>query len=294
MVEEDALLGPHLLHIRPGHKFARHLSPGASTRLRAGKLAAGCRASLELVQPQTDYLVAIVLSGRTVCCHSGRYLEAGPTSLLAAGPHQRFEIEWVAHSTVRIMRIARPLLHSRLREHPPEGLVSFAPAVTLLRGIDDTVTRGLTRFIAGSPGTRLNRCFEEIFVDWVLEHQQHSYSGRVETKHANDLAEFAKLLMATEPFAGKEMGYYARRTGVSLAELVAAFEEAGELPHVYLRGVRLDCLRQILSSGQSSSVREAAEQCGFRDKAMLYRWYQERFSEWPWDTWRRRGKDNVC
>ncbi|WP_236789874.1 helix-turn-helix domain-containing protein [Amycolatopsis sp. GM8] len=292
--DTDALLGPHVLRITPGHELARYLSPGASTRLRAGKLATRSQASLELLQPQHDYVVLIVLNGRVACRHGDRYLEAGPASLLAAGPHQRFEIEWVSGGMVRVVRIASDFVHARRSGFPPEGLVSFAPVVTSLRSINDTVTKSLMRFLTGAPESRLARPSEVVFVDWLLEHQPYAYSGREAARNPDDLAAFGKVLMHAEPFAGTEMGYYARQAGVSLAALVAAFEESGQLPHLYLRGVRLDCLARILSDGRCSSVGEAAEQCGFRDRATLYRWYHARFGEWPWDTWHRGALGDEC
>lgn len=284
-----ALLGPHILHIEPGHQLDLRLSPGASIRLLAGQVATDCQASLELLQPQPDYLVLVVLDGRIVCRHGDTYLEAGPGSLLAAAPHQRLKIEFAPDCLVRLVRIEPSFMQARLAPllaFPPDGLVSFAPTVTSLRGVNDTVTKSLLRFLTGVPRARLTRRSEEVFVDWLLRHQPHTYSGRPRDRKKchGDLVAFVKVLMDADPFGGRQMGYYARLAGVTLAELTAAFQESGCLPHEYLRGVRLDCVRRLLLRAKPPSVRAAAEQCGFRDNAHFHKWYFHRFGEWPWLT----------
>jgi AraC-like DNA-binding protein len=289
----DALLGPHILHIRPGHELDRRVSAGASTRLLAGKVATDCQALLELLPPQADYLVLVVVRGRIVCRHGDAYLEADSGSLLAAAPHQRLKIEFGPDCLVRLVRIKRRFMEGRLAPLlalPPESVVSFAPTVTSLRGLNDTVTKSLLRFLTGAPRARLTRGAEEIFVDWLLRHHPHTCSGlpRDGAMRNGALVAFVKVLMDADPFGGRQMGYYARRAGVTLAELTAAFQESGCLPHEYLRGVRLDCVRRLLLSG-NLSVRAAAEECGFRDNAEFTKWYFHRFGEWPWMT-RRHGR----
>ncbi|GAB3009632.1 AraC family transcriptional regulator [Amycolatopsis acidiphila] len=287
--EGDALLGPHILHIQSGHELARRQSPGPSGRLLAGKLAADCQASLELLQPQSDYVVLVVLTERVVVRHGDAYLEAGNGSLLAAAPHQRLSIEFGPDSLVRVVRIDPAFVHARLAPRlafPPEGLVSFAPVVTSLRGANDTVTKSLLRFLTGAPG-RFTERSEEVFVDWLLHHQQHTYSGRSRDRVERDeVAAYVQLLMDNYPFVGR-MEYYARAAGVTLRDLIAAFRESGCLPHEYLRSVRLDCVRRLLESGECSSVRKAVTDCGFRENVQFHRWYFQQYGESPWETLRR-------
>lgn len=270
MADEEALLGPHILHIRTGHHLTGHVSPGANLRVLAGKISTDYQASLELLQPQADYVVLIVLAGRIVCRHGDSYLEAGNGALLAAAPHQRLGIEFGPDSQVRVVRIDPDFVHARLTPmlpFPPEGIVSFAPSVTSLRGANDTVTKSLLRFLTGSPSGKLTERSEQVFVDWLLHHHPHTHS---EWPHDHplrtDVAAYVKLLMGNYPFVDATMEYYAQVAGVTHAELIAAFRATGCLPYEYLRAVRLDRVHDLLLGGGCSSVRDAAVRCGFRDK----------------------------
>ncbi|WP_435157814.1 AraC family transcriptional regulator [Amycolatopsis sacchari] len=292
--EHDAarVLGPHLVRVERGQRLEVRVTALAGPRLVVATLAYTCDATIELQGPQPDYFLLIVLRGRLVCRHGKRYLELGSGAVVAASPEQLSTIRCASGSLFRVIRIRPDLLRARLAPllaFPPEGIVSFRPLVRSLLGDAGPLAKSVRRLLTGPPGDRLTRHAEEVLVDWVVRNQPHQFSGGLRRGgwDSAELVAFVKVLMDSDPFSGRSMTYYAQLAGATLAELTGAFQEDGCLPHEYLRGVRLDCVRRFLLRGEQRSVRAAAERCGFRDNAQFNKWYVERFAEWPWETARR-------
>ncbi|MBB2933568.1 AraC-like DNA-binding protein [Amycolatopsis bartoniae] len=292
--ERDAarVLGPHLVRVARGTTPRLRVAAVATPRMVVGTVAYGCEVAIDLQAPQEDYFVVTVLSGRLVCRHGDRWLELRRGEVLAASPVQLRALRCSPGCLFRIIRIRPDLLLARLAPllaFPPEGLVSFRPLVRTLRSASDPLVRSAQRLLMGRPDDRLTRYVEEVLVDWLVRAQPHQFSSRFR-REARDVAElvaFVRVLMDSDPFGGRSMSHYAQLAGVSLAELTAAFQEEGCLPHEYLRAVRLDCVQRLLARAGQPSVRAAAEQCGFRDNALFNKWYYQRFGEWPWQTARR-------
>jgi AraC-like DNA-binding protein len=292
------VLGPHTLRIdslrtRPDMRMS--VTHGAA--MIAATLAYRCEVSIDLAVPRPSYLVLIVLRGRAVCRHGNIYLDAGPGSVLAAAPDQALIFSGSYDCVFRAVRIEPSLMHARMAPllQVPEGEpIAFGPSQTTVHGADDPVTKSVLRFLTVRSGDRLTRFSEEIFVDWLLRHQPHRYSGELRLggrSHVEEAVPFVKVLMHADPFGGRAMSYYAQQAGVSLSELTAAFQgQLGCLPHQYLRGVRLNCVRWLLTAARPGSVtvRSIAVRCGFRDNMQFHRWYFERFREWPTATLRRK------
>lgn len=259
----------------------------------SGLLSYGAPVIASLNTPRHAYTSLIVLQGRCMCRHSGRYLDVGPGGVVTVSPEQPFAIAPEADCLLKLSRVEQHTLHARLAHLAgfwPSTTITFTPEVAVVADADQTLATTVKRFFVGGR-SRFARYADQVFVDWLLRNQPHEYSESA-TDGARSVVgaetvEFVKVLMRANPVAGMTMASFAAEAGVGLNDLLTAFRRyEGCLPYEFLRNVRLDCVRDLLLRSRAGLSRlcEVLDQMGFRDNGEFQLWYVRRFGETPEDT----------
>ena len=296
VVAAEPVLGRHELIPEGIGGIDMRLRRHTGSQLRSAILNYGSDVVVRLAVPRAAYLTTIVLESRCVCRVDDVYLEAGAGSVVTVSPEQRFGFEATGRCSLKVVRIEPRVMHHRLARITgdwPASPVLFRPVTTELTGRGQPLMTSAERFF-GRAKSRFSRHADEVFVDWLLRKQPHEHTEAIrrwqEPVVGPGASDFAKVLLRADPRGEVSMPQLARACGVSLEELTLSFRaHEGCLPHEYLRGARLDCVRSLLEAATDEllSVDEAARRYGFRDNQQFRIWYLDRFAEWPIDTLRR-------
>lgn len=157
----------------------------------------------------------------------------------------------------------------------------------------------LADLLAQAPETArhpLTACqLEQLVIGTLLTLQPHSLSEAMRShgkplapRHVKVVEEYIHA-HAAAPLTPAQLAEVA---GVSLRSLYAGFREhRGQSPMAYLRGVRMERVRQdLLNDGALTSVTGAALRWGFTHLGRFSADYKRAFGECPGDTLRRRGR----
>ena len=292
---------PHRLDVR-GTALAARLHHAPLGAVSFNRLAYGAEVVID-PGPLGDFLlVQMPMAGQAeIRCGNEQVLsDAGCASVLT--PSEPVMMRWGATSDQLIVRIERAALErvsaaylGRRADQPLRFQLGMA-----WRGTGwHALMQYLADLLAQSPETAshpLTACqLEQLVIGTLLTLQPHSLSEAMRShgkplapRHVKIVEEFIHG-HAAAPLTPAQLAEVA---GVSLSSLYAGFREyRGQSPMAYLRGVRMERVRQdLLNDATLTSVTGAALRWGFTHLGRFSADYRRTFGECPGETLRRRGR----
>lgn len=261
---------------------------------------------------RTSYLLVHVLGGECWIERDGEQALVAAGGVTISPPGEQLAVRLRGQGMVRIVSI-----HERLMRRIFAALTGFLPARPIhfdaKMAYDghflDTWAQGIEHLLRElEDGTHSRDAgfvhnVEATFVDALLRYPCHEFHHRIRSDalpHLRDVspnaleaAEFVAVLIYAEPWREISTARYARIVNLPAHELTNAFWwQWGMTPAQYRRGVRLDCVHKDLRDPDLgwASIPEIAQRWRMPSSPRFYRWYRDRFGEWPSETRRRVGE----
>lgn len=276
-------------------------------RTQVGSITAGHLRYGREVRMVTDTLenfhVNVPLRGR-VLSQSGRHTAAtSPGRAAVFGPGWPAGLSWSADCVQLCLMVASSALESELEQLLGRSLDRpldfdfemdltgelgrrWQPALQLLTAELNHPT-GILQYSAS------RRHIEGLVLDGLLLAQRHNFSeelARAASPGPRGAVGRAAELMCERPEEAWGTVRLASEVGLSVRSLQEGFRRHFEMPpSVYLRRVRLERVREMLTCAEpgSVSVHEVARRCGFLHMGRFSAAYRDVFGERPSDTLRR-------
>ncbi|NEW26619.1 AraC family transcriptional regulator [Nocardia cyriacigeorgica] len=282
------------------------LETARSDSLTVGRMSYGTTARIEGPPMQKCYHVNLSVAGHSKVAQRGtcRSFEAGQAGV-AFVPDAPVSIRWsaeAAHYHINLRREVFERHAARLAGHRDPQPIRF----DLTFPIDTPAGRALlasTRFVyaelarEGGIATMPLACREletTLMTQLLLTAPSQltpALTGSAPSVGSARIRDAIAYIHA-HPDADISTAELAARAGVSARALQLGFRDAvGMSPSAYVRSVRLDRVRDELSSGRISSVSDAAMRWGFFHLGRFAQQYRERFGELPSETACGTGRD---
>jgi AraC-like DNA-binding protein len=268
----------------------------------------GARASIEAAPRRSDYWLLIPIQGRMeTAVHKRAYVSDPRRAFLfsypSMGPHRIDVEEGAARMMVVLteasLRRQLAALLGKPSDAPFNPPLEFAPVVDLTRGYGRSVARvariALADFersgaLARNPLALSS--FEQFVVNELLLSHPHNYSdaiyGRCSSVAPRDVKRAVDFINAhlQSPITLADIVAASSAPGRTLIEHFERFK--GVSPMRYLRGARLEKVRQALCDGDArGAVSEVALEWGFTHLGRFSAEYRRRFGEQPSETLKR-------
>ncbi|MFD4194151.1 AraC family transcriptional regulator [Amycolatopsis thermoflava] len=291
---------PHELTSHDSRRLSFKLSYLESRRLTLGHLRYGADVELHCPPMMSCYHVNLTLTGRTQVSQGGVSVATeGAAGGVACNFKDPYVVRWSPDAVQYAIKVPRASLEGQLASligRPVETPIRFN------LGFDLGSQRGQSLLAAvrhlqveltrpdGTAGIPLVRAQLESYVLsqmlLVIPHDyQHLLLARGKTasrRHVRIAMEFVQEHSA-DPITAADL---AREACVSVRALQMGFrEEFGTSPTGYIRGVRLDGVREeLLARPQGVSITEIAHRWGFHHLGRFAEHYKRRFGELPSET----------
>jgi AraC-like DNA-binding protein len=257
------------------------------------------------------YLLQIPLrGGASVRCGS-QSIEASSRMASLPSPTERLSMRWAPDSPHLIVRFSRVALLGQLEsliQAPVHQPLVFELGVPL----DEPAAAPMLNFVkylcttmeesTGLGGGQLASQAEGYLISSLLQLTRHNYSNAMQQGHRRSLlprsVRRAQEYLHSHLQETVSLGDLCQHMGISARSLQLAFKEhLGQNPMAYLRGIRLDGVRETLKGaqpGDKTTVTHVAEAYGFFHLGHFCAHYQSRFGEPPSEALRRaRGVMQV-
>ncbi|MFJ8811843.1 MULTISPECIES: AraC family transcriptional regulator [Amycolatopsis] len=251
------------------------------------------------------YVVLAPVIGRGMVQCGREQINSAPDTAGVVGTDDPLRMRLSDDCAQFVIRIERPALEARLAELI-DGSVSepvrFRLGMDITRGYGRSWYRELAYGVSelDQPDTMLSHPaaveqFERNLITGLLLAQPHNYTAMIEGRDRpvpSRSLRAALDLIHSHPEAPHTPGSLAHQAGVSVRALQKAFrEQLGSSPSEYLRGVRLQRVRDELSAAQVevTTVGEIASKYGLMHHGRFAAAYRERFGESPNATLHRRS-----
>ncbi|MGW5570316.1 AraC family transcriptional regulator [Nocardia thailandica] len=301
-----AAFAHHELALDERHGIDFALETVRSESLTVGRMAYGTDARIDGPPMQTCYHLNLSVAGRSTVAQHGTRRAFGAGEAGVAFMHDApVSIRWsadAAHFHINLRRVPFERHAARLLGRRDTEPVLF----DLTFPLDTPAGRALlasTRFVydelarEGGVSTMPLACreLESTLMTQILltapSQLTPALTGSAPSIGHTRVREAVAYIHA-HPDADISTAELAARAGVTARALQLAFRDAvGMSPSAYVRSVRLDRVRDELSSGRAVSVSDAAMRWGFFHLGRFARHYRERFGELPSETAGRVGLD---
>ncbi|MFD5177834.1 AraC family transcriptional regulator [Nocardia sp. NPDC058379] len=279
---------------RTGIDFA--LESVRTERLTVGRMTYGTTARLDGPPMQSCYHVNLVVTGNSTVQQHGERRSFGAGQAGVAFVHDApLSIRWSAdaehfHINLRRDPLERHAAHllGRRDPEPVRFDLTFptdSPAGLALVAATRFVYTELAREGGLSTMPLACRDLESTLMTQVLltapSQLTPALTGSAPTIGSSRIRDAVAYIHA-HPDADVSTAELAARAGVSARALQLGFRDAvGMSPSAYVRAVRLDRVRDELTSGRALSVSDTAMRWGFFHLGRFARQYRERFGELP-------------
>ncbi|MBK0328920.1 AraC family transcriptional regulator [Rhodobacteraceae bacterium F11138] len=287
----------HRLGIRRGSRLrVRHDHVGGA-EVSLNTLGYGAEVEIDPGQLQRFYLLQFPLAGGARIKHRGETVEAGADTATILNPDRDTRMIWGEGCRKLLLQINRGHLErvaEDLTGAPLQGPVRFDPRVDLTRAGGQRLFRQVTAAARAATcghlwrtGAGLNETWAERELATVLLESQpsnisHMLWRTAQVPTSRELRRALDYVHAniSEPLRVEDI---AREAGLNVRSLQLGFKAAyGVSPMRYLRDVRLDAARYLLSRRQNrESVTQVAYSVGFTHLGRFSQDYRARFGTSP-------------
>ncbi|QHC00851.1 helix-turn-helix domain-containing protein [Epidermidibacterium keratini] len=296
------LITTHSMTVRPGGVFDAEinfvaLSPSASDKAGLGFFAYGTAVEIHS-DPSEVYAVNVPVRGRSAVEYAGRSFSATPHTAAILSTDGQTRMRWDRDYAVLTMTLGRDLMQrhlERLLGRPVARAPEFRPDVDLVSDSAGLVAHvrqiaQLERRMSGAtiPATITGQLLSSVMTS-MLVGQPHSYSDLLlqpDESASRRTVRAAIELMHDRVADDLTVIDIADLLHVGERSLQAAFrQELNTTPSRYLRGLRLDRVRELLQRpGTTASVSQIAADVGFYHHGRFAAAYRARFGEPPSQT----------
>jgi AraC-like DNA-binding protein len=291
---------PHKLVFRGSPAVDLHLRYAASTQLTVSQLSYGSDVKVDVPPPETAYHLALPLRGACVI-RQGRDI-----ANIAAGEHgammsadDPLDVHWSPDAHQYILKISQESVSSQLSRmtgRSPAAPVRFdlrfslnTGAAQALLACVDFLWHELERpgGLSVVPVARehLERCVLAQLLATIPHDHAHLLSAPAAVDQAGCIPQLIEYI---DQHADAELttSSLAKLAGITERALQLGFRKAvGTTPSAYVRGVRLDRVREELcGGGHGATITDVAMRWGFYHPSRFAQQYRERFGVLPSHT----------
>lgn len=247
------------------------------------------------------YLLQFTLRGTCDIDCGTRRVTLAPGSILVMNPTQPYRKRWSADGRQLLVRIDKTLIRRQLATllgHDAEHSLEFEFTALDGRRRGATLARFAELICRDLDGERLltrpetQRSAAETLCYLLLNTIDHSHRDALDQPAELPVPRFVKRaeeFIRANVAADIGLDEIARAAGVSERTLHRGFRSFRETtPMAQLKTLRLQAARQALVEGKSTSVTDAAIECGLPHLGKFAREYRRQFGELPSQTLRRR------
>ena len=268
-----------------------------------GYIEYGAAVTARVSPRRGDYWLHIPVRGRFESAMGGAVTDCHPRRGVVASPRETHIVRSRPGAARLSLSINGEVLAGQLAAllgDAPGAPAEFLPSVSLDSGYGASLVQALHAAVAGlerddwSDSPLAVSEFEQSVITQLLLSQPSNYSralGRrirpIAPRDVSRVLEFMHAHLA-RPIRLADL---VRASGVAGRTLLKHFEHfEGQPPMRYLRGLRLQRVREELLSGRAPTVARAARRWGFTHPGRFSLEYRKRFGEPPSATHARRSK----
>ena len=289
------VLSPHRIEMAgPGKELHSRMERLAIGSLSLVRLRWGAAVAVDPGQLQTYYLISVPISGSAIFSVDGQPFEITPQCAAIVSPSQRFHFSASSNFSQVVLKVGKEAVDNgwlAIGGEPLESSLEFEPGMPI-SGLSWKALEPTMRFLANNACTTslkvapdmLGARLQEMLVTTLLLQQPHGHADSVWPRQRP--APSAFYVRRAERFMNQHMADaisvsdVASSCGVSVRTLQLGFKHAHQCgPMQWLREQRLQCVREAIRAGATTSISDIALGVGFTHLGEFSRAYRSRFGE---------------